>query len=186
MTAAREKLMDTASRLFLLKGLPSVGVNEVTAAAGIARMTLYNNFPSKEALALAAYGREAERRRAMVEARLAQADTPSDQLAAMFAVAAALASNTEFRGCAFINLAAQEANPAGALHALARAHKDWLRARFAAIAISFGRDDHQALATQWLALWDGAIAAAYIGQDPAPIALAAHAARVLANAGRGQ
>jgi AcrR family transcriptional regulator len=74
----RERLIDTAADLFYERGLPNVGINEVTDRAGVARMTLYNNFDSKEALALAAFQRQVEIRRAVIEKRLARARTYFD------------------------------------------------------------------------------------------------------------
>ena len=76
----RDRLIDTAAELFYERGLPNVGINEVTDRAGVARMTLYNNFASKEALALAAFERQAEARRAIMEKRLGRARTPSAAL----------------------------------------------------------------------------------------------------------
>src|SRR5262249_33601671 len=82
----RDRLINTAANLFYERGLPNVGINEVTERAGVARMTLYNNFDSKEALALAAFERQAEARRALMEKRLERARTASDAVKAMFDV----------------------------------------------------------------------------------------------------
>ena len=46
----REMLLDTAERLFYTEGFHATGIDRVVAEAGVARMTLYNHFPSKEAL----------------------------------------------------------------------------------------------------------------------------------------
>jgi len=80
----RDRLIDTAASLFYERGLPNVGINEVTERAGVARMTLYNNFDSKEALALAAFERQAEARRALFEKCLKRARSASDAVKAMF------------------------------------------------------------------------------------------------------
>src|SRR3954463_1994362 len=103
----RDRLIDTAADLFYERGLPNVGINEVTDRAGVARMTLYNNFDSKEALALAAFERQAEGRKSLIEKRLKQARTPSDAVKAMFDVSEQLAKKSSFRGCPFINVVVQ-------------------------------------------------------------------------------
>src|SRR5262249_20346191 len=82
----RDRLIDTAASLFYERGLPNVGINEVTERAGVARMTLYNNFDSKEALALAAFERQAEARRALMAKRLEPARTASAACQGMFDV----------------------------------------------------------------------------------------------------
>ncbi|MDH4248593.1 MAG: TetR/AcrR family transcriptional regulator [Deltaproteobacteria bacterium] len=48
--APRERLLQTASRLFYAQGVANVGIPEIIREAGIARMTLYYHFPSKEDL----------------------------------------------------------------------------------------------------------------------------------------
>src|SRR4051795_2888100 len=52
-TTARERLLDAAGRLFYADGIAATGINAITAEAGVARMSLYNNFASKEELILA-------------------------------------------------------------------------------------------------------------------------------------
>src|SRR5918994_980229 len=50
MPSARERILDTASRLFYRHGFVSVGVDTITAEAGVAKMSLYRHFPSKDDL----------------------------------------------------------------------------------------------------------------------------------------
>lgn len=175
----RDRLIGTAARLFYERGLPNVGINEVTDRAGVARMTLYNNFASKEDLALAAFERHAELRRQLIEARLAQARSPARKIAAFFDVAERLASGARFRGCAFINVALQQPDADGRLHAVVRAHKDWIRTKFRAIAEEARARNPDRLSQQLLALWDGAIVEAYIQGTTVPISAAREAGRAL-------
>lgn len=177
--APRERLIDTAVDLFYDRGLPNVGINEVTDRAGVARMTLYNNFPSKEALALAAFERLADLRKELVERHLDSANTPSASVRAMFDVAEQLATRPRYRGCAFINVAAQEPNPKGPLHALVHTHKNWIRARFRDIVAGAGHGQPDTAAQQLLALWDGAITEAFIQGNIEPIQASRLAAVVL-------
>ena len=177
--AARDRLIDTAAELFYHRGLPNVGINEVTDRAGVARMTLYNNFTSKEELALAAFERQAELRRALVEEHLNRSHTPLQRAKAMFDVAEQLATQAQFRGCAFINVAVQEPQPKGRMHALVRAHKDWIRATFRDVAIRAGHRRPETAAQQLLALWDGAIVEAFIQRSLEPIRASRQAAASL-------
>ena len=50
---ARERLLDAAGRLFYADGIAATGINAITAEAGVARMSLYNNFASRDELMLA-------------------------------------------------------------------------------------------------------------------------------------
>jgi AcrR family transcriptional regulator len=181
----RDRLIDTAADLFYSRGLPNVGINEVTDRAGVARMTLYNNFDSKEALALAAFERQADARRALFAQRLAGARTDSAAVRAMFDVSEQLAAAPDFCGCAFTNVAVQDPHPEGPMHALVRAHKAWIRARFRDIAASAGHRNPETVAQQLLALLDGASVEAFIQRSVEPIRASRQAAEILLRAPRG-
>jgi AcrR family transcriptional regulator len=180
----RDRLIDTAADLFYERGLPNVGINEVTERAGVARMTLYNNFDSKEALALAAFERQAEARRALIEKRLERARTASDAVKAIFDVSEQFATESGFRGCPFINVAVQDPHPEGPMHALVRAHKAWIRAKFRDIAARAGHRKPDTTAQQLLALLDGASVEAFIQGSVEPIRASRQAAEILLRAPR--
>src|ERR1700736_2617610 len=48
--AMKERILETADRLFYLRGIRAVGVDTIAAEIGISKRTLYNHFPSKDAL----------------------------------------------------------------------------------------------------------------------------------------
>src|SRR5215469_5327359 len=50
----RERLLDVAAELFYRRGIHAVGIDEIIAAAGVAKMSLYRSFASKDEL-VAAY-----------------------------------------------------------------------------------------------------------------------------------
>ena len=52
--AKRDQLVETAMALFYREGIHATGVVRILDKAGVARMTLYNNFSGKEELVLAA------------------------------------------------------------------------------------------------------------------------------------
>src|ERR1700744_710803 len=58
-SAARERLLSTASELFYTKGVHAVGVDEIISRAPIPRATFYRHFPSKDDL-IVAYIRSAD------------------------------------------------------------------------------------------------------------------------------
>ncbi len=179
MSVARQRLVETARDLFARHGIPNVGINQVIAAAKVARMSLYNHFASKDELVLAAFEAEAARRRQAIEAAQADAPTPRARVLALFDVAEALASEAGFRGCAFLNLAVETAAPESRGHALARRHKEWIRDNLAVQLRQAGAAAPEALAEQILVLWDGGIVGAYVRRTPAPLRAARTAALTL-------
>jgi len=78
----RDTLLDTAERLFYAEGFHATGIDRVVTEAGVARMTLYNHFPSKEALIAAALGRRYERYLQDLHA-VAEAAAPGEAVAAL-------------------------------------------------------------------------------------------------------
>src|SRR5262245_38374413 len=86
--SARERILDTAYELFSRHGTHAVGVDAIVAGSGVAKMSLYRNFGSKDELILAFL-----RRREQVWARdwleaeaRSRASDPADQLIAIFDV----------------------------------------------------------------------------------------------------
>lgn len=177
--SATERLTAAAARLFQERGLTRVGINEITREADVARMSLYNNFNSKEDLALAAYAAVSKSRQNAVDAAMAAADGPEAAILAIFDLAAGLAGGTSFRGCIFIDLAAHAALDDARLLDLVRGHKAALRGRFSRLAEQAGAADPETLARQLLALWDGSVTDSFIEGDTAPIAAARSAAEHL-------
>jgi AcrR family transcriptional regulator len=179
MTNARARLTETAARLFSEKGFSNVGINEIVRDAEVARMSLYNNFASKEDLALAAYETVSEARHAALGAAIAAAANPRSAILAVFDVAIDIAQQEDFRGCAFLNLAAHLEPGADRLLALVRDHKARLRETFEHLAADDGQADPGQIGRQLLALWDGALADAHIEGGVAPISAAREAAECL-------
>lgn len=177
--SARDRLIDTARSLFLRHGVPNVGINRVISDAGIARMTLYNHFASKDDLVLAVFEREAEMRRESIAAIQETLNGPYEKILALFTVALDLAGREGFRGCAFLNLAIEAAAPDSRQHILAQAHKKWIRANVSGNLPPEVFADPKSLAGQIIVLWDGGIVGAYVQQSDAPIRTARDAARTL-------
>lgn len=178
-TLPQDRLLQTARELFLQDGIPQTGINAITAKANVARMTLYNNYASKDDLILAVFEQESELRREAITSTQDLLEGPFEKVLAVFVVALDLASQKGFRGCAFLNLAIEAAAPDSALHILAKRHKDWIRKN---ILLNLGEGnfhDPDTLAQQVCVLWDGGIVGAYVHQSNEPIVTARDATRVL-------
>lgn len=176
---AKARLTETALRLFCQRGVTQVGINEIIREADVARMSLYNNFGSKEDLAFEAYTTLSKRRLEAVDAAINAAPNPKAAIFAIFDLAGALVRSPAFRGCAFIGLSAHTAADDDRLTGLICRHKAGLRARFTQLSAADGRPDPDLIGRQLLILWDGALTDAFIEGDPAPIAAARSAAALL-------
>jgi len=160
-SVGRERLLATARRLFTQHGASNVGINEVTAAAGVARMTLYNNFPSKDSLTAAVY-EEMARATLQTLSEIEQSGrSEEDNILAIFDHFDESAHQADYRGCPFIHASLQAAEPAGAIYAIVHAYKRGLRKHVVHL-LDEGRRNRAELADQIVLLLDGAVTEAYL------------------------
>ena len=175
--AMKDRILETADRLFYLQGIRAIGVDTIAAEIGISKRTLYNHFPSKDAL-IAAY---LERR--FVQPR-ASDKPPAEQILGTFDALERRFSARDFRGCPFVNAVAELGPEDRSVRRIAIAFKESRRLWFRDLLRELGVTDAEALATQLALLVDGSIAQDLVRNDPAMARAAKEAARVLlANAG---
>ena len=175
----KERILETADRLFYLQGIRAVGVDTIAAEIGISKRTLYNHFPSKDALIAAYLTRRFRPARPSDQAPVAQILGTFDKLERRFA-------GKDFRGCPFVNAVAELGAADQAVRKIAVAFKDSRRAWFRDLLTQLGVADADGLATQLQLLVDGAIATDLVRNEPSAARAARDAARVLlANAGIG-
>lgn len=176
MSAARDRVLKTASRLFHREGIRAVGVDRIAAEADVGKMTLYRHFATKDDLVVATL--EARDGPALATLAAAVDAAGGDPLLAPFAMLEPWFASRGFRGCPFMNAALELHDPRHPASAVARRHKEATRDVFAAAARAAGRDPAAAdvLADQLALLFDGAIAQAQTRDDPRAVARAAYAA----------
>ncbi|MDQ3790119.1 MAG: TetR/AcrR family transcriptional regulator [Actinomycetota bacterium] len=168
MSEARSRLLATASRLFYTEGLHSVGIDRIVSEAGVTRATLYRHFPSKDDLVVAYLTLADEAIRAQVAtARAARLSAPDT----VRAVAEAIADDirrAEFRGCAFLNAAAEYPDPAHPVHQAVLTHRRWFLDTVTELLADTGEQAPEPAARHFVMLRDGAMAAGCL-TDPAPV-----------------
>ncbi|AQW55625.1 TetR/AcrR family transcriptional regulator [Streptomyces violaceusniger] len=107
---ARERLLAAAARRFYADGVTATGIDTITTEAGVAKMSLYNNFSSKSDLVRAYLDARHEEWLALYASRLEQTQNPRDGVLSAFdayADHAAFAYERGFRGCGLLNAAAE-------------------------------------------------------------------------------
>lgn len=175
----KERLLNTAAELFYERGT-HLGVNELVDRSGVARMTLYNHFSSKQALIEAALELRAERWRAWFRRAVEdRTDDPTERLLAVFDALEERFDTPEFRGCAAINFAAEAADSDSATHRIALDHKEKVRDYLTELAQEANAHDPDALGRELSLLLNGATVMAQLTNDAEPARQAKSAARVL-------
>ena len=160
--SGRERVLQTAYELFSRHGTRAVGVDRIIEESGVAKMTLYRNFASKDELILAfLQRREAQWTRAWLQSEVpARADTPGGRLLAIFDTFGEWFCKEGFEGCSFINVMLEVAEPGHPVRAAAITHLATIRVFLAGLAEEAGVADPDAFARQWHILMKGSIVAA--------------------------
>lgn len=160
MTPTAERILRVASELFYEEGIQSVGVDTIVERAGVAKMTLYKNFGSKNEL-VAAYLQARDRRwRAWLEDVMKRAPaSPKEKLLTVFDAYEEWMERESPRGCAFINAFAEIADPAHPARAVIREQKSWMRGYLTELASEAGAERPEELADRLFLLVEGATVA---------------------------
>lgn len=170
-----DRILAAADRLFYRKGIRAVGVDAVAAEAGISKRSLYDTFPSKEAL-VAAYLRQRIR-------PLPPSDAPpAQQVLALFDQLHARFAAGDFRGCPFVNAVTELAEDCETARAIAADYKEQRRRHIAALLARAGAGEPEALSGHIALLLEGAITSMLIRNDPAGALQARDAAAILMQA----
>jgi AcrR family transcriptional regulator len=183
-SGARQRILDAAYDLFSQQGIRAVGIDAIIERSGVARMTLYRHFGSKDALVLAFLDDREERwTKEWLQAEVQRrASDPGDRLLAIFDVFDEWFALEDFEGCSFINVLLEVGNPASELHRASADQLARIRAFVAQLAAAAGVADPEALAHKWHILMKGSIVAAGEGDRDAARRAREVAALVLADA----
>jgi AcrR family transcriptional regulator len=175
---ARTRVLGTATRLFYAEGVHAVGIDRIIAEAGVAKATFYHHFPSKDEL-VRAYVVEQS---AWQQAAIATVEdaSPRGRLERIFAAMCDFGTGPAYRGCPFINVAAEYPDPAHPVRQAVTAYRRWLRDLYRDLLAADGHPDPERTADMLLLLRDG-LAVSFDLDDPAATRAAAQQtlARVL-------
>jgi AcrR family transcriptional regulator len=174
----RERLLHTASRLFYAEGIHSVGVDRLVTEAGVTRATFYRHFPTKEAL-VEEYLRSTDVwLRSTVENAFTKLD-PEQELEALLDLIDARTSAPDFRGCQFINAAAEFPEAQHPVHLAVEAHRGWFQRTAVELAARLGHPNPERAGEFMVLLHDGALVATELDDPDAVRAAVRDAARQL-------
>ncbi|WP_214316796.1 TetR/AcrR family transcriptional regulator [Nonomuraea sediminis] len=158
MSDARRRLLETASRLFYAEGIHTVGIDRIIAEAGVAKATFYHHFKAKDDLVGAYLSQQYEMQRKALEA------APGDgveRIKLIFERLEELSRGPGFRGCPFLNAAAEFADPAHPVRGIVDDYRDWFRGYMRTLL--GGRADAVAKADFLLVMRDGVAVSAGLG-----------------------
>ncbi|GGO91717.1 TetR/AcrR family transcriptional regulator [Wenjunlia tyrosinilytica] len=154
---ARERLLETASRIFYAEGIHHVGVDRIIAEARVTRATFYRHFPGKEDLVLAHIQERDQQIRGQVAELFTLSTDPRTLLITLMSGVGAELCGPDFRGCPFINAAAEYPDPGQPVHQAVQAHRDWFRQIIRNLVAAAGVADADHATATLVLLRDGAM-----------------------------
>jgi AcrR family transcriptional regulator len=165
----RERIVEAATELFYAQGLRAVSAEKIIAQVGITKVTFYRHFPTKDDLIVAYLERRAKwERDGIAQAREAAGDVPG----AFRILAEAIGAEScrpGFRGCPFINAAAEYADPEHPVRRVVDAHRRWFGQAIQDLLDEISVPDSARVADQLVMLRDGAMVSGYLS-DPSAVA----------------
>ena len=157
----RDQLVATATRLFCAEGFHATGIDRVLEEAGVAKMTLYKHFASKDELIAACLAQVADVNRAAFDRALEAAEgDPVTRLRRALGTFAARAAQAGFTGCPFHHAQAEFAAPEHPAHCAVVEYKAWFRGRIEELLTEAGLEDPRGRADEVLLAFEGALAVA--------------------------
>jgi AcrR family transcriptional regulator len=166
---ARGQILDAAYELFSRNGIRAVGIDSIVERSGVARMTLYRHFASKDALVLEFLQLREERwTKAWLQGEVERrAFSPADKLLAIFDVFDRWFRQDGFEGCSFINVLLEIADATDPIHRASVMYLEHIRSFLRALRTEVGVRDPDGFARQWHILMKGSIVAAGEGDRDA-------------------
>lgn len=182
-TSMRDHILDVASELFATRGINATGVDTIVASAGIAKMTLYKYFKSKEQLIVEYLKKHDDNLRQGLFERLPSAkDKPSEALENLIDAVMEWIADPEFKGFAFINAFVEFPQAESQVNQVSVEFAQALRASISHIAARSGIKKPEILALQLSLLIEGAAMAEQMQRGSGAIQHAREAANILIGA----
>lgn len=162
--STRDRILDAAAELFYAHGIGATSADRIIERVGITKVTFYRHFRTKNDLVVAYLEQQATGEEAAF-AGVREGAAAADAAGAIALGIGEASCRPGFRGCPFINAAAEFPDPEHPVRAVVDRHRRWLLDLFADIARDAGAGDPEAVGGQLMMLRDGAMVSGYLS-DP--------------------
>lgn len=164
-----ERVLNTADELFYRQGYSATGINQIIKEAGVARASFYQHFPSKRDLAIAYIQRRHEQWFRLLRDRLDQETDPKQRLLTIFDFLETWLPESDYRGCAFLNMASEFPVLGTDIHDVVSRHKLEMRSLIRDLTSKLRSDAVESTADTIHVLFEGAIVEAQVMRDTWPV-----------------
>lgn len=154
--------MDAASQVFYAEGIHAVPVDRIIEEAGVTRATFYRHFAGKEELVRAYLEARDQEIRAAADHAARGVDDPVALLQTFVDGIDEDMCKPGFRGCPFLNAAAEYPDPKHPVRLAVAVHRTWFRETLEHLLAATGHPEPEPAARTLVMLRDGAMATAYL------------------------
>lgn len=173
---AKQRILDTANELFYNDGIRVVGIDRLISVSSVTKATFYKHYGSKDTLILKYIRGRHEAMRLDLTRIIDESGSANDALRLIVAELSARILTPGFRGCAFLNAAAEFPDPQHPVRAVVTTHREWYTDVLANLLGDIGHPMPGDAADEILLAIDGAQAGGYAGD---PIAATTSLQRVI-------
>lgn len=159
----RDRILTAANELFYAQGIRATSADRIIEQVGVTKVTFYRHFRSKSDLVVAYLEQQAEAEKQWMRSVRQEGD-PAGSLQTLATQIGEASCSPGFRGCAFLNAAAEFADTADPVRATVAAHRGWMLEEFTDLAREAGAADAPAVGRQLMLLRDGGMVNGYLGE----------------------
>ena len=163
-SATRARILTAAKDLFYTHGIRATSADRIIEQVGITKVTFYRHFRTKSDLVVAYLQEQAAAEQSWMQSMRRTGDAEGSLRAFAEGIGSASCS-PGFRGCAFINAAAEYPDEEDPVRLAVDAHRRWMVHLFEEIAGDAGVDDAESAARQLMIVRDGAMVNGYLGDS---------------------
>ena len=165
-SGTRQRILDTASRLFYQQGYNLTGINQLIEEAQVAKASLYQHFSSKDDLLLAYLSQKSREWFTQLQEHVASYSSPKEKILATFDLLENFSNQVQCQGCNFQNAASEVPLTNEKVRTLIKNHKEGMRRFFAQVMEPTGQE---AMADEVYLLFEGALISTRVLQSSWPV-----------------
>ncbi len=182
----RQKIIDTANELFYKQGYHQTGINQIIDEAGVAKATFYSHFKTKEDLGIEYMRCSAANSLEEIKDMVNQIHDPLRKYMSIIESLIQFMEDTDFRGCAFSNIASEIVDKDNPMRKEVKYHEDMLRSVIKDVVSNlrdsdkrYGDIDIEYVSNMYYIMVEGALTASQNYHDMWPMNCAVEAVKNL-------
>lgn len=170
LAPAKQRILDTADRLFYDEGIRAVGIDRLIAVSSVTKATFYKHYGSKDRLIVEYVSYRHLQLAEAIDEAAQRTDDPETLLREIAGIQARFISSAGFRGCPFLNAATEFTDAAHPVRRAVEQHREWFHELLESLLRSLEHPLPGDAADDLVLAHDGAMTGGYAGDSIAAAA----------------